>query len=138
MSTYEKRLKINYLKRYERLEKKIKNSEEELARWRSRAATTITNYHNANIPNSIKKNMQASVEKAEEVSQTIREDIKKYKIIRREIKDKVEELDDVDAQEIIELRYLQGYSVRQISFKLQKSESLIYQTIDKALKKLKM
>lgn len=126
MATPENQAKIEWLRRYTRLDKEINRKCEELSRWKSRATKVTTSPSLA--PGGTKEGNQIpdAVEKIIALESEIGADIDELLLARGEIEKAIKGLSSDTMRILMEYRYIDGLNWEKIAEKMHYSRMQVY------------
>lgn len=138
MLTEEHKIKIKYLSQYKYLNRDIDRKIKQLEDWRNKifnVTGTISDMpKNSNRTNVIEEGVTA----IDEIESSINKDIDKLVDLRREIENKIEEVEDLKLRELLKCRYLDDKTWEEVAFKNGYSWQHTYRLHEKALDKIKI
>lgn len=136
--TQEERKKIQYLSRYQKLEKRIRQLSDERAVWLSKACrvtqvlSDMPRVQDSTVGNSCEADRY--VELTEEITLELQELHK----LRREIRDTIKGLEDDTLQTLLLYRYIDGLTWEQIAEKMFYTPTWVWILHRRALGKIKI
>lgn len=134
MPTPENEQKIRYLSRYRRLNARIDRLLEEKSRWRELALKITPALSQAPGGGGSGSPIERPMDKVSEIETEINRKIDELKIVRQEIKETLNQLDDENLKLLMEYRYIDGMTWERIAVKMHYSYMQICRLHGKALK----
>ena len=136
MPTPENEQKIRYLSRYRRLNARIDRLLEEKSRWRERALKITPTLSQApgGGGNGSGSPIERPMDKVLEIETEVDKEIDELQIVRQEIKETLNQLDDENLKLLMEYRYIDGMTWERIAVKMNYSYMQICRLHGKALK----
>lgn len=126
MATPENQAKIEWLKRYTRLDQEIGRKCEELSRWKSRATKVTSSMSMAPGGGKGGSRMSDAVEKIISLESEINECIDKLMSSRGEIEKAIKGLPNDTMRILMEYRYIDGLNWEKIAEKMHYSRMQVY------------
>lgn len=117
MPTPENELKIRYLSRYRRLNERIDRLLEEQSRWRE-MALKITPVLSQTPGGGNGSPIERPMDKVLEIDVEINREIDELQIVRQEIRNTLNQLEDENLKLLMEYRYIDGLTWEQIAVKM--------------------
>lgn len=108
--------KMRFLGQYKAIDSAINQKCEEVAMWRSRATKITASNSPMCIGGNKDDRIQLAVEKIIEIETEINEEIDALINIKARIIEAIKTIDDINLQNILELRYIKGKTIEKISY----------------------
>lgn len=118
MPTPENELKIRYLSRYRRLNERIDRLLEEQRRWRERALKITSTLSQAPGGSESGSPIERPIDKILEIEKEVDWEIVELQIVRKEIRETLNQLEDENLKLLMEYRYIDGLTWGQIAVKM--------------------
>ena len=136
MPTPENEQKIRYLSRYRRLNARIDRLLEEKSRWRELALkiTPALSQAPGGGGNGSGSPIERPMDKVLEIEREVDKEIDELQIVRQEIRETLNQLDDENLKLLMEYRYIDGMTWERIAVKMHYSYMQICRLHGKALK----
>lgn len=134
MPTPENEQKIRYLFRYRRLNQRIDRLLEEQNRWRERALKITPTLSQAPGGGGNGSPIERPMDKVLEIEEEINQEIDELQIVRQEIRNTLNQLEDENLKLLMEYRYIDGMTWEQIAVKMHYSYMQICRLHGRALK----
>lgn len=137
MPTPENEQKIRYLSRYRRLNQRIDRLLEEQSRWRERALKITPTLSQAPGGGGSGSPIERPMDKVLEIDVEINREIDELQIVRQEIRNTLNQLEDENLKLLMEYRYIDGMTWEQIAEKMDYSRQWVTSLHGMALQKIK-
>lgn len=118
MPTPENELKIRYLSRYRRLNERIDRLLEEQSRWREMALKITPVLSQTPGGGESGSPIERPMDKVLEIDVEINREIDELQIVRQEIRNTLNQLEDENLKLLMEYRYIDGLTWEQIAVKM--------------------
>lgn len=118
MPTPENEQKIRYLSRYRRLNERIDRLLEEQSRWRERALKITPTLSQAPGGGGSGSPIERPMDKVLEIEKEVYREINEARIVRKEIRETLNQLEDENLKLLMEYRYIDGMTWEQIAVKM--------------------
>lgn len=118
MPTTENEQKILYLSRYRRLNQRIDRLLEEQSRWRERTLKITPTLSQNPGGGGSGSPIERPMDKVLEIDVEINREIDELQIVRQEIRDTLNQLEDENLKLLMEYRYIDGMTWEQIAVKM--------------------
>ena len=138
MSKTENEQKIRYLSRYRRLNQRIDRLLEEQSRWRERALKITPTLSQAPGGGESGSPIERPMDKVLEIDVEINREIDKLQIVRQEIRNTLNQLEDENLKLLMEYRYIDGLTWEQVAEKMHYSWRHTCRLHGEALAKINM
>lgn len=138
MPTPENEQKIRYLSRYRRLNQRIDRLLEEQSRWRERALKITPTLSQAPGGGGSGSPIERPMDKVLEIDVEINREIDELQIVRQEIRNTLNQLEDENLKLLMEYRYIDGMTWEQIAEKMDYSRQWVTSLHGMALQKIKL
>lgn len=138
MLTTEHKKKIKYLNQYKYLNAEIDRKIEELEHWKSKIYNVTGTL--SDMPKSPNRSntIENGIATIDEIEANINNDISELVALRKEIENKINEVEDPKLRELLKCRYLDCKSWEEVAFKNGYSWQHTYRLHEKALDEIKL
>lgn len=138
MPTPENEQKIRYLSRYRRLNERIDRLLEEQSRWRERALKITPTLSQAPGGGGSGSPIERPMDKVLEIEKEVDREIDEMQIVRKEIRETLNQLEDENLKLLMEYRYIDGLTWEQIAVKMNYCWRQVCRKHGQALTKIRM
>ena len=138
MLTAEHKEKIKYLNRYKYLNKEIDRKIESLENWKNKILNVTSTL--SDMPKSNKRSdvISDGIAIISEIEDTINKKIDNLINLKKEIENKIDQVDDPKLRELLKCRYLDCKSWEEIAYKNNITWRHVYRLHEKALDEIKI
>lgn len=138
MPTPENEQKIRYLSRYRRLNERIDRLLEEQSRWRERALKITPTLSQSPGGGGNDSPIERPMDKVLEIEKEVDREIDEMQIVRKEIRETLNQLEDENLKLLMEYRYIDGLTWEQIAVKMHYGFQWVCKLHGRALNRLKI
>lgn len=138
MPTPENEQKIRYLFRYRQLNQRIDRLLEEQNRWRERALKITPTLSQAPGGGGNGSPIERPMDKVLEIEEEINQEIDELQIVRQEIRNTLNQLEDENLKLLMEYRYIDGMTWEQIAVKMNYGFQWVCKLHGRALNRLRI
>ena len=138
MPTPENEQKIRYLSRYRRLNERINRLLEEQSRWRERALKITPVLSQTPGGGESGSPIERPMDKVLEIEKEVDREIDELQIVRQEIRNTLNQLEDENLKLLMEYRYIDGLTWEQIAVKMHYGFQWVCKLHGRALNRLKV
>ena len=138
MPTPENEQKIRHLSRYRRLNERIDRLLEEQSRWRERASKITPTLSQAPGGGGSGSPIERPMDKVLEIEKEVYREINEARIVRKEIRETLNQLEDENLKLLMEYRYIDGMTWEQIAVKMNYCWRQVCRKHGQALTKIRM
>lgn len=138
MLTAEHREKIKYLNQYKYLNKEIDRKIESLENWKNKILNVTSTL--SDMPKSNKRSdvISDGIAIISEIEDTINKEIDNLINLKKEIENKIDQVEDPKLRELLKCRYLDCKSWEEIAYKNNITWRHVYRLHEKALDEIKI
>lgn len=130
--------KVQYLKRYQAINKSIDQKLEEISMWRNRASKMGHSLSDMPRGGERQDQVQSAIDKICELEASINCEIDQLMLVRQEIENVINQVKDETLKTLLKYRYLNGFTWEQIAVLMNYSYSQVCRLHGKALNQIKM
>lgn len=138
MPTPENEQKIRYLSRYRRLNQRIDRLLEEQSRWREKAMRITPVLSPVPGGGGNGSPIERPMDKVLEIEKEVDREIDEMQIVRKEIRETLNQLEDENLKLLMEYRYIDGLTWEQIAVKMHYGFQWVCKLHGRALNRLKI
>lgn len=130
--------KVQYLKRYQAINRSIDQKLEEISMWRNRASKMGHSLSDMPRGGERQDQVQSAIDKICELETSINSEIDQLVLVRQDIENVINQVQDEVLKTLLKYRYLNGFTWEQIAVLMNYSYMQICRLHGKALNQIKM